>query len=117
MTTVFFRADLFHAPGLQASETAAIERIDDALIAVEGGTITAVLRPDDPSRARGGPFADPAPLRHFNLALKFVGAVVGTDGWRGKVNCRPAKEQDHQQRQGGAALLEAAQSPGQQDDL
>jgi len=38
MTTVFFRADLFHAPGLQAGKTAAIERIDDALIAVEGGT-------------------------------------------------------------------------------
>ena len=29
MTTVFFRANLFHAPGLQAGETAAIERIDD----------------------------------------------------------------------------------------
>ena len=57
MTTVFFRADLFHAPGLLAGETAAIERIDDALIAVEGGTITAVLRSDDPSRAHGGPFA------------------------------------------------------------
>ncbi len=62
MTMVFFRADLFHAPGLQAGETAAIERIDDALIAVEGGTITAVLRPDDPLRAPGGPFAAPTPV-------------------------------------------------------
>ena len=62
MTTVFFRADLFHAPGLQAGETAAIKRIDDALIAVEGGTITAVLRPDDPLRAPGGPFAAPTPV-------------------------------------------------------
>ena len=62
MTTVFFRADLFHAPGLQAGETAAIERIDDALIAVEDGTITAVLRPDDPLRAPGGPVAAPTPV-------------------------------------------------------
>ena len=62
MTTVFFRADLFHAPGLQAGETAAIERIDDALIAVEDGTITAVLRPEDPLRAPGGPFAAPTPV-------------------------------------------------------
>ena len=50
MTAVFFRANLFHAPGHSAGETTDIERIDDAMITVEDGTITAVMPPDDPAR-------------------------------------------------------------------
>ena len=50
MTAVFFRANLFHAPGHSAGETTDIERIDDAMIAVEDGMITAVMPPDDPAR-------------------------------------------------------------------
>jgi guanine deaminase len=50
MTAVFFRANLFHAPGHSAGQTTDIERIDDAMIAVEDGMITAVMPPDDPAR-------------------------------------------------------------------
>ena len=55
MMAGFFRADLFHAPGEQAGETATIESIKDALIAVEDGTMTAVMLPDDPARAAVDP--------------------------------------------------------------
>ncbi|MBL6671927.1 MAG: hypothetical protein ISQ31_03285, partial [Alphaproteobacteria bacterium] len=50
MTAIFFRANLFHAPGHSAGQTTDIERIDDAMIAVEDGMITAVMPPDDPAR-------------------------------------------------------------------
>ena len=68
MMAGFFRADLFHAPGEQAGETATIESIKDALIAVEDGTMTAVMLPDDPARAAVDP-AQVTDLRGHGMLL------------------------------------------------